>query len=190
MSAMTSVIPHGRPFTVDDLEGMPDDGNRYELIDGMLHVSPSPVPRHQIVLGELFVRLHAACPPDLLVMVAPMDVQPDRDNSLQPDVLVARPDDFGPKNLPVAPLLAVEVLSPSTRLYDLNTKRSAYEKMGVPSYWIVDPTAPGALTVFELDDEGRYRQHTHVEGDEEFAATRPFPVTVVPARLLDGLRPR
>ena len=87
---------------------MPDDGNRYELIDGMLHVSPSPVPRHQIVLGELFVRLHAACPPDLLVMVAPMDVQPDRDNSLQPDVLVARPGDFGPKNLPVAPLLAVE----------------------------------------------------------------------------------
>ncbi len=42
MSVMTSVIPHGRPFTVDDLEGMPDDGNRYELIDGMLLVSPAP----------------------------------------------------------------------------------------------------------------------------------------------------
>ena len=65
MSVMTSVIPHGRPFTVDDLEGMPDDGNRYELIDGMLHVSPCPLPRHQIVLGEIFVRLHGACPPDL-----------------------------------------------------------------------------------------------------------------------------
>ncbi len=51
MTAMTSVIPHGRPFTVDDLEGMPDDGNRYELIDGMLHVSPRPVPRHQVVAG-------------------------------------------------------------------------------------------------------------------------------------------
>ena len=142
MSVMTSVIPHGRPFTVDDLEGIPDDGNRYELIDGMLHVSPCPVPRHQVVLGELFVRLRAACPPGLLVMMAPMDVQPDRTNSLQPDVLVARPADFGPKNLPVAPLLAVEVLSPSTRLYDLNTKTVAYEKMGVPSYWIVDPSGP------------------------------------------------
>ena len=42
MSVMTSVIPHGRPFTVDDLEGMPDDGNRYELIDGILLVSPAP----------------------------------------------------------------------------------------------------------------------------------------------------
>jgi Uma2 family endonuclease len=189
MSVMTSVLPRGRPFTVDDLEGMPDDGNRYELIDGMLHVSPCPVPRHQVVLGELFVRLHAGCPKVMLVMVAPMDVQPDRDNSLQPDVLVARPHDFGPKNLAVAPLLAVEVLSPSTRLYDLNIKRSAYEKMGVQSCWIVDPTGSGALTVFELDDEGRYRQVAHVEGDDRFAATRPFPVTIVPARLLDKLRP-
>ena len=58
------------------------------------------------------------------------------------------------------------------------------------SYWILDPTEPGALTAFELDDEGRYREVAHVEGDEEFVATRPFPVTVVPARLLDGLRPR
>ena len=187
MSVMTSVLPHGRPFTVDDMEGMPDDGNRYELIDGMLHVSPCPVPRHQVVAGEVFFVLRLACPPGPLVMFAPMDVQPDRLNSLQPDVLVARPGDFGPKNLPVAPLLAVEVLSPSTRLYDLNTKRSAYERMGVASYWIVDPAAPGSLTVLELDDDGRYRQVAQVEGDEEFAATRPFPITIVPARLLEKL---
>ena len=110
-------------------------------------------------------------------------------NVQREESLVARPSDFGPKNLPVAPLLATEVLSPSTRLYDLNTKRSAYEKMGVPSYWIVDPNAPGALTVFELDDAGRYQQVAHVEGDAEFDATRPFPVTIVPARLLDKLPP-
>ena len=186
MSVMTGA--HGC-FTVDDLDAMPDDGNRYELIDGMLHVSPCPVPRHQLVAGELFFVLRLVCPADLLAMFAPMDVQPDRLNSLQPDVLVARPSDFGPKNLRAAPLLAAEVLSPSTRLYDLNTKQSAYEKMGVESYWIVDPTAPGVLTVFELDDEGRYQQLAHVEGDDEFVATRPFPVTIVPARLLDKLRP-
>ena len=58
-----------------------------------------------------------------------------------------------------------------------------------PSYWVVDPTGPRADR-FELDDEGRYLQDEHVEGDKAFAATRPFPVTVVPARLLDGLRPR
>jgi len=190
MSVMTSVIPHGRPFTVDDLEGFPDDGNRYELIDGMLFVSPAPVPWHQLVLGELFYLLRTACPPGLLVLFAPVDVQPDRLNSLQPDILVAARADFGPKNLPVAPLLVAEVLSPSTRLYDLNTKRSAYERMGVASYWIVAPTAPCALTVLELDDSGTYQQIAHVVGDEEFVATRPFPATIVPARLLDGLRPR
>ena len=64
MSVMTSVIPHGRPFTVDDLEGMPDDGNRYELIDGMLHVSPAPGWAHQEMgLAELDVQLRALCPP-------------------------------------------------------------------------------------------------------------------------------
>jgi Uma2 family endonuclease len=88
----------------------------------------------------------------------------------------------------VAPLLAVEVLSPSTRLYDLNTKKSAYERMGVASYWVVEPTEPGSLTAFELVD-GRYQQVAHVCGDEPFVAERPFPVTMVPARLLDGLRP-
>ena len=58
------------------------------------------------------------------------------------------------------------------------------------SYWILDPSGSGALTAFELDEQGRYQQVAHVEGDDEFVATRPFPVTVVPARLLDGLRPR
>ena len=141
---------------------------------------------------ELFVQLRAACPPGLLVMVAPMDVQTG------PGQLAAagRPGrpatrDFGPKNLPVAPLLAVEVLSPQHAPHTTSiSRRRTYERIGVPSYWIVDPTGPGALTVFEMDDEGRYRQVANVEGDEEFVATRPFPVTVVPARLLDGLHPR
>jgi len=53
MNAMTSVIPHGRPFTVDDLKGMPDDGNRYELIDGMLLVTPAPGWPHQEMGTEL-----------------------------------------------------------------------------------------------------------------------------------------
>ena len=61
--------------------------------------------------------------------------------------------------------------------------------MGVASYWILDPKEPRSLTAFELDDEGRYQQVAHVEGDEEFVATSPFPVRIVPARLLDGLRP-
>jgi Uma2 family endonuclease len=186
---MTSVIPHGRPFTVDDLEAMPDDGNRYELIDGMLLVSPAPGWPHQEMGLEFAVVLRGLCPPDLRVLVAPFAVQTAFDSEVQPDVIVTRYGELTEENLPVGPLLAVEVLSRSTRLVDLNLKKAHYERIGVASYWILDPTEPGALTVFELDDQGRYQEVAHVEGDEEFAATRPFPVTIVPARLLDGLRP-
>jgi Uma2 family endonuclease len=191
MSVMTSVIPHGRPFTVDDLEGMPDDGNRYELIDGMLLVSPAPDWPHQEMGAELFFQLRLRFPPGVRVLTAPFAVRTGTDSEVQPDVLVARFADLNrnSRNLPVAPLLAVEVLSPSTRLKDLNLKKAHYERIGVASYWILDPNEPGSLTVFELDDEGRYQQVAHVEGDEEFVATSPFPVTIVPARLLDGLQP-
>jgi Uma2 family endonuclease len=190
MSVMTSVIPHGRPFTVDDLAGMPDDGNRYELIDGMLLVTPAPGWGHQEMGGTAYVLLRERCPSDLRALIAPFAVQTAFDSEVQPDVIVTRYVDLTPKNLPVAPLLAVEVLSRSTRLKDLNLKKAHYERIGVASYWILDPTEPGSLTVFELDDEGRYQQVAHVEGDDEFVAERPFPVTIVPARLLDGLRPR
>jgi Uma2 family endonuclease len=190
MTAMTSVIPHGRPFTVQDLERLPDDGNRYELIDGLLLVTPAPGWSHQEMGFALAVHLRALCPPAMRVLPAPFPVQTAFDSEVQPDVIVARYVDLTPKNLPVAPLLAVEVLSHSTRLKDRNLKKAHYVRIGVASYWILDPADPGSLTAFELDDEGRYSRVAYVEGDEEFAATRPFPITVVPARLLDGLHPR
>lgn len=141
---------HGRPLTVRDLEAAPDDGYRYELLDGMLLVSPAPRYRHQKVVMSLGVLLVAACPADMEVLPAPFAVQPNDRTELQPDVLVARCEDLTDKNLPVAPILAVEVLSPSTALTDLNTKKAAYPRMGVPSYWVIDPRRP-SLTAFELD---------------------------------------
>jgi Uma2 family endonuclease len=81
------------------------------------------------------------------------------------------------------------VLSASTALNDLSNKKAAYERMGTASYWVVDPEPPGGLTVFELDPKGRYAEVANVRGDEKFTAERPFPLTVIPARLLDGLRP-
>lgn len=57
------------------------------------------------------------------------------------------------------------------------------------SYWLLDPAEPGRLTVFELDDSGRYVEVADVSGDDPYHARRPFAVTVTPARLLDGLRP-
>jgi Uma2 family endonuclease len=182
-------VAAGRPFTVDDLEAMPDDGHRYELIDGVLIVTPAPGWHHQHGSGALFVQLWNACPAQFRVLAAPFGVRTSMHNELQPDILVARYVDLTPKNLPVAPVLAVEVLSASTALNDLNNKKAAYERMGAASYWVLDPEPPGRLTVFELSSQGRYVEVASVCGEEKFSAERPFPVTIVPARLLDGLRP-
>jgi Uma2 family endonuclease len=86
-------------------------------------------------------------------------------------------------------VLAVETLSRSTALGDRNTKKAHYERLGVPSYWLLTPTQPGGLEVHELDEHGRYQLVAAVSGDDVYPAVRPFPVEVCPARLLDGLRP-
>lgn len=174
------------PFTVTDLEGMPDDGRRYELVDGQLLVSPAPGLRHQAMALALYRLLHGACPDDLFVLAAPFAVRTDVSNEVQPDVLVARRAELTEKDLPAAPVLAVEVLSPSGRLVDLSLKRAAYQRMGTPSYWVLDPNVPDLL-VLELDPSGSYAEVARVAGEETFTATRPFDVRVVPADLLGWL---
>jgi Uma2 family endonuclease len=176
----------GHPFTVDDLDRMPDDGRRYELIDGVLVVSPAPIIAHQFVVMELSFLLRQECPEGLYVLPGPgmmVNVQTE----LVPDVAVVRKQDLGGRTLTGPPLLAVEVQSPSTRLFDLNQKKSVYEKFGVPSYWIVvpDPEQP-QLTAFELRGS-RYVEAAHVTDDQVFRSRKPFPVEVVPARLVAGL---
>ncbi len=181
---MVTDLSWGAPLTEDDLARMPDDGHRYELIDGVLIVSPSPRLSHQVCVGNLHLLLHAAKAPGDTVLMAPFDVRLSALTVVIPDLLVARTAAFTPARLETAPLLVVEVRSPSTRLFDLGTKRLAYEGAGVPAYWIVDPDAP-SLTVLRLHD-GHYIEEASVTGGETYAGTFPFPVTVVPAALLES----
>lgn len=174
------------PLTVQDLEGMPDDGRRYELIDGLLIVSPVPGRRHQKIVMRLARVLEDACPAECDVLVAPFAVHSGDKIELQPDVLVGLDEDFTEKDLPAPPVLAVEVLSPSTAMYDLNLKKAVYERLGTGSSWVIDPEEP-ALTVFELDEEGHYQQVAKAAGDEVAELERPFPVRIVPRDLLGRL---
>ena len=183
VTAPTSVLPFGRPLTRADLERLPDDGHRYELIDGSLIVSPSPRYRHQTVVGNLHLLLRQGCPAGLQVMLAPFAVGLANDTEVQPDLLVAPRSQFTERDLPGPPLLAVEVLSPSTRRVDLLLKRDRYEAAGLPSYWLVDPDLP-SLTVLELED-GRYVERARAAGDEVATLRLPYPLEVVPSRLLD-----
>lgn len=128
-------------YTVDDLARFPDDGNRYELLDGMLLVTPAPAAVHQLVAsriqGELFAALsktgHAH-------VVGPGAVVRKPKTQLQPDILV-----YSAKYAPRTDWpkikdhwLAVEVLSPSSRVYDREFKRDAYFALGVQQFWLVD----------------------------------------------------
>jgi len=189
MVAVSGPAEAVRPFTVSDLEGMPDDGRRYELIDGELLVSPAPGWPHQEATLALYRLLHAACPRALRVLVAPFAVRVDAFNELQPDLLVAKYEDLTERDLPRAPLLAVEVISPTSRLTDTSLKKAAYARMRVPSFWLVDPDRrEPTLTVFEFEGDS-YRDGVVVAGHETLAATRPFMVRITPADLVAGLMP-
>jgi Uma2 family endonuclease len=179
----------GKPFTVAELDQMPDDGRRYELLDGALVVSPRPGNPHQWVAFTLATTLDRACPPEYRVLPEPA-VQVSRTTEFDPDLVVIRREQVNAAKCTEPPLLVVEVRSPSTALIDLNRKKAAYERFGVESYWVVVPDRDEPeVIVFERRD-GRYKEVAHVVGDEVFAAERPFPVEVVPSRLVAGLQPR
>lgn len=182
MTVMTVMPRESHDWTVSDLASLPDDGLQYELIDGVLLVTPAPIPVHQRVVGRLFVLLTAACPAELEVFFAPLDWQPDDRTSLQPDLLVIAKDKIGAKSITANLALAVEVLSPSTRRKDMVLKRSKYEDVGVPAYWVVDPDAP-SIVAYELVD-GRYVEAARAGGDETAEPQTPFPVRVVPSELV------
>jgi Uma2 family endonuclease len=178
----------GQLFTVDDLDRMPDDGRRYELVDGVLIVSPAPQLPHQEVLGELVVQLRQSCPRGLAAVPGP-GVRMSVDTELIPDLVVIRQDQLAERWVTRPPLLAVEIQSPSTELFDLNTKKAVYERFSIASYWVVVPDADQPeLIAFELRD-GRYEQVAHVTGGRPFRAGLPFPVEIIPARLVAGLLP-
>lgn len=170
------------PYTLAYLETAPNDGRRREIIDGGLFVTPGASTIHQRAVLRLGAKLDSACPAGPEVLVAPFDYQPTSERSLQPDVLVCSPEDHGFKHARRPLLLAVEILSPSSKMIDLLLKRGVYEQAGVGAYWILDPVQE-SLTVLELVD-GTFVERDVVIGEKVFEATLPFPVQIVPAELL------
>jgi Uma2 family endonuclease len=172
-----------RMLTVEDMENMPDDEFRYELDDGVPIVSPAPSTLHQLAVARLTVILSAACPADMVVLPG-VGVNITKFQHRVPDVAVVRADSLETVFQETPPELVVEVASPRTRLYDRNRKKDVYQGFGIPAYWIVEPDRDRPeLTVFELRT-GAYVRAAHVTGDEEYRAPIPFPVTIVPSRLV------
>jgi Uma2 family endonuclease len=135
-------------LTYDDLESIPEEhpGDRHEIVNGELVVTPSPAPMHQIVSRALFRLLdrHVTAGDLGEVLFAPVDIRLTPDNVLIPDIIYIAGDRLhviGSKTVDAPPDLVVEILSPGTRRRDLDTKRALYARFGVQEYWIVDPDA-------------------------------------------------
>jgi Uma2 family endonuclease len=165
-----------RELTREDLDALPDDGLRHELIDGAFVMTPAPGLAHQTLAFALARALHTASTgTELKVVTAPFDVVLGT-NVIEPDILVAPRASFTDRDLPTAPLLVVEVRSPSTARIDEARKRSLYQEAGVAHYWLADPAVP-SLTVLDLV-AGKYQQTATAQGEEPLELNAPFPITI------------
>jgi Uma2 family endonuclease len=131
-------------FSYADLELLPHDDLRHEIINGEHYVTASPVTRHQRISRRLLVafQFYLDAHPVGEVFHAPFDVVMSFHDVVVPDLIyvsAARADLVNAKNLQGAPDLVIEILSPSTRRLDERLKRDLYERAGVEEYWLVDP---------------------------------------------------
>jgi Uma2 family endonuclease len=165
---MASAITEKKKFTYEDYLKTPED-ERYELIEGELLMTPSPIPKHQRISRELeFEMMKFVKANDLgEIFYAPCDVYLDNENVVQPDILFIskeRLNIIGEKNIQGAPDLVIEIISESTAYRDLVQKKKLYGKFGVKEYWIVIP-GEELVEVYILKDNTFMFHKTYGKGD-------------------------
>jgi len=184
-AALSEVYPPPGGWTTDDLDNLPDDGRRRELLDGLLIVSPSPAAAHQVIAGRLMVALEAACPEQYAVTQG-VEVRINRRRSVIPDVLVTtsaaaarRTAKYEPHEL----VLAVEIVSPTSESMDRLLKPVLYAKAGIPYFWRVE-VEDGALAVntYKIDPVDEVYTQTG-RWTEAVEITEPFPISLPIAQL-------
>lgn len=174
-----------RRFTVDEVEAFPADGNRYELLDGVLFVSPGPGLPHQTVATRLAALLCGAVGGEPGIQVwAPGTLLVQPKTLLQPDLLVGRLPARLHWEALVERFLAVEVSGSGSRIYDREYKRNAYLALGVEEVWLLDLASrrvlvsrPGGPTDEPHDHELVWRtpggREVWVDLDQLFAGLAP-----------------
>lgn len=155
--------------TYEVYAAMPDDGKRYEIVDGNMEMmSPSPTATHQAVSRELEFKLMQSCQSDYMIYHAPLDVILSETDVLQPDILMihrSRQHIVTDRGVEGPPDLVVEILSPSSRKRDKVIKMRTYAKYGVQEYWIVDADTR-TLEQYQLVGGEYYELCNLFDGDE------------------------
>ncbi len=180
-------------------EQIGDDGNRYEVIGGVLYMSTVPRPVHQLVsrLAQRQLYLYVDDRGFGITLNAPIGLFMPGCDPVQPDLLVIRTDNLDmirAEGIEGLPALLVEILSPSNRSHDLVTKLAAYARAGVPEYWVFRPREHDVLVHSNPEPAtGLYLQVTHIPPDGELISpTLPFRAPVAsffpdfPVRSSDG----
>ncbi len=184
---MASTMPelalrsHDATWNRERWERLPNDGNRYEVIDGVLYMTTAPSPFHQWVIRQAFLALFEQIDAAGVgvTLWAPIGLFMPGCDPVQPDLLVIRTADLGmirEGRIEGIPALLVEVLSPSNPNQDLVIKRDAYARAGVPEYWVMRPALRDVLVHSRPDPTtGQYTQVHHVPPDGELVSpTLPF----------------
>ena len=164
-------------WTEPDLHLFPQDGHRYEIIDGCLHVTPPAPHWHDALVRAVVTTLRAAAPPGWWVCDR-LGIEIERSN-LVPDVTVLRPRSSGAIwSDPADVALVVEIETPATGRYDRLLKPALYADAGIRDLWQVERSrrAP-VLRAYELESTG-YRLRHNVEGGESVKLDAPYPVRI------------
>lgn len=167
---MSTIHELAGPWRFDDLADLPDDGLRYEVVDGLLVVSPPPSQRHQLIGAELMRQLLPQCPPQWRVVyqfAVPMGT-----DGRVPDVVVVAADAPVGRGRPPYPAgpehvgLVVEIVSPSSRKTDRFAKPGEYAEAGIPLFWRLE-TDPELLLVAHRLAGSSYEEVTVLRGSGE-----------------------
>lgn len=155
--------------TYDIYAAMPDDGHRYEILDGSLEMmSPGPSTKHQAVSGELEFILKQSCKSDYVIYDAPLDVILNETNVFQPDILMihrSRLHIVTSRGIEGPPDMVAEILSPGSRNKDKVIKLRTYARFGIREYWIVDTEAQ-TMELYTLAEDGKYVLQQLFEGED------------------------
>ena len=179
MTAALSDMPPGDGWTTDDLDALPDDGVRRELLDGVLLVSPFPTDVHQIIVGRLMVALEQSCPPELQVTQG-VEVRISRRRAFIPDVLVATDEAARRRSRHYAPhevVLTVEIVSPTSVSMDRITKPALYAAAGIPFYWRIETDGGITVHTYKIDPEHEIYEPFGTFSDT-IDASQPWPIKV------------
>ncbi len=184
-AALQGDYPPEGGWTTDDLDALPEDGRRRELLDGVLLMSHSPTRIHQSITGRLMVALDDDCPDGYDVTQA-VEVRINRTRSFIPDVLVTtaaaaarEPSRYEPHEV----VLAIEIVSPSTRSIDRVLKPALYAQAGIPYYWRVE-TEDGSLEVVTHRIDAVNEVYAETGRWTKFVDTgEPFPINLPISRI-------